>query len=64
VTHHTPDLLHLLTREHHAKRMREADAERLYREIRGTARSRWRVRLPVAFRFGMRRRKRRAGLAA
>jgi hypothetical protein len=33
---HDPQSLRLLAREHHERRRREGDAERLAREIRGT----------------------------
>jgi hypothetical protein len=35
------------TREHHGQRLREADAERLARGLRGTAQSRTRLRLII-----------------
>ena len=44
------DLLRLLTRERHEQRLREADAERLAREIRATGqrrRLRWTVSLAL-----------------
>jgi hypothetical protein len=43
VNHHDPDSLRLLTREHHERRRREGDAERLAREIRGSTRTRRRL---------------------
>ncbi len=36
MNHHDPDSLRLLAREHHERRRREGDTERLAREIRGT----------------------------
>jgi hypothetical protein len=46
VNHYTEDVLHLVTRERHQQRAREAEAERLAREIRGTTPKRRRLRLP------------------
>jgi hypothetical protein len=42
------DSLRLLARLHHDQRVREADAERLARKIRGTAQPRRRLRLTIA----------------
>jgi hypothetical protein len=43
---HNPDSLRLMTRERHERRLRDGDAGRLAREIRGTApRRRPRLRL-------------------
>jgi hypothetical protein len=39
--------LRLLARQHHEKRLREADAERLAHELRGSAQSRPRLRLTI-----------------
>ncbi len=49
-----PDSLRLLTRERHEQRLREADAERLAREIRDTRRHRrWlRLRLRAGLALG------------
>jgi hypothetical protein len=45
---HDPDSLRLMTRERHERRLREGDAGRLAREIRGTLpRRRQRLRLPL-----------------
>jgi hypothetical protein len=49
---HNLDSLRLLTRERHQQRLREADAERLAREIGGTARRRRRLRLTVNLALG------------
>ena len=35
MNYYDPDTLRLLTREHHEQRLREANAERLARELRG-----------------------------
>jgi hypothetical protein len=56
VNYHTSDSLRLLTRERLEQRVQEADAERLAREIRGTARHRRRPRLSVALALGASRR--------
>jgi hypothetical protein len=48
---HDPDSLRLMTRERHDRRLREGDAERLAREIRGTH---WkRSRLPLILGFAL-----------
>jgi len=55
--------LRLLARDHHTQRVREADAERLAHEIRGT--QRWpRLRLPVGFAYKPRQRTGQARLEA
>jgi hypothetical protein len=46
------DSLRLLTCQHHEKRLREADAERLARELRATGRRRRRLRLTVKLALG------------
>lgn len=51
VNHYDPDLLRLLTREHHERRRREGDAERLARQIRGTTPRR--RRLPQILRLAL-----------
>jgi len=47
VNYHTSDSLRLVTREHLEQRAREADNERLAREIRGTAQHHRRPRLTL-----------------
>jgi hypothetical protein len=44
---YTEDMLRVLTRERHDLRLREADAERLTRELRATAQRRRRLRAPI-----------------
>lgn len=46
------DSLRLLARERHQQRLREADAERLKREIGSTARRRRRLRLTLDLALG------------
>jgi hypothetical protein len=50
---YTEDMLRLVTRERHARRTREADAERLAHQIRGTLQRRRRLRLPVELALGI-----------
>jgi hypothetical protein len=47
MSHYDLDSLRLLARERHEQRLREADAERLARELRATAQPRRRLRVPV-----------------
>jgi hypothetical protein len=56
VNDYTGDLLRLVTRERHAQRTREADAERLAHAIRGRTPRRRRPRLTAPFTLGTRRR--------
>ncbi len=55
---HDLDSLRRLTRERHAQRLCEADAERLAREFRATGKRRGRLRLTVKPAFGASHRRR------
>jgi hypothetical protein len=56
VNYYDLDSLRLLARQHHDLRLREADAERLARELRGTPQRRPRLRLTVSLALGARHR--------
>ncbi len=56
MNYHDLNSLRLLTREHHNQRLREADAERLLREMRGTPHKRPRPRLTACVSLKPRRR--------
>lgn len=47
MNHYDTETLRLLSREHHSKRLREANAERIARDIRGTRQRRRRPRLTI-----------------
>ena len=47
MNHYDLDSLRLVTRQEHDQRLREADAERLIRDLRGTGRRRRRLRLII-----------------
>jgi hypothetical protein len=52
VNNHTTDTLHLLARERLEQRTRDADNDRLAREIQGTAQHHRRLRLTLGLALG------------